>query len=93
MQCKVEYSDEFGQWWNNLSEGEQIEITSVVTLLEERGVFLGYPYSSGVESSRHSHIREHRIQYAGSPYRLLYAFDPRMIAILLIGGDKTGDDR
>jgi hypothetical protein len=23
----------------------------------------------------------------------LYAFDPRRVAILLIGGDKTGDDR
>ena len=24
---------------------------------------------------------------------MLYAFDPRRSAILLIGGDKTGDDR
>lgn len=24
---------------------------------------------------------------------MLYAFDPRRCAILLIGGDKTGDDR
>lgn len=27
------------------------------------------------------------------PLRTLYAFDPRRVAILLIGGDKTGDDR
>ena len=26
-------------------------------------------------------------------YRVLYAFDPRRVAILLLGGDKTGDDR
>jgi len=26
-------------------------------------------------------------------YRTLYAFDPRRAAILLIGGDKTGNDR
>lgn len=25
--------------------------------------------------------------------RILYAFDPRRTAILLIAGDKTGDDR
>ena len=25
--------------------------------------------------------------------RVFYAFDPRRSAILLIGGDKTGDDR
>ena len=38
-------------------------------------------------------MRELRTQHAGRPYRTLYAFDPRRMAILLIGGDKTGDDR
>ena len=38
-------------------------------------------------------MRELRIQHEGRPYRILYAFDPRRIAILLIGGDKTGDKR
>lgn len=43
--------------------------------------------------SKHSHMRELRIQHAGDPYRVLYAFDPRRCAILLIGGNKTGNDR
>ena len=34
-----------------------------------------------------------RIQFEGRPYRVLYAFDPRRTAILLLGGDKTGDQR
>jgi len=38
-------------------------------------------------------MRELRIQHAGKPYRVLYAFDPRRTAILLIGGNKTGKDR
>jgi hypothetical protein len=38
-------------------------------------------------------MRELRIQHAGKPYRVLYAFDPRRTAILLIGGDKTGNAR
>ena len=54
---------------------------------------LGYPFSSGIQESKHSHMRELRVQHAGRPYRVLYAFDPRRVAILLIGGDKTGDDR
>ena len=29
----------------------------------------------------------------GRPLRIFYAFDPLRTAILLIGGDKTGDDR
>lgn len=48
---------------------------------------------SGIETSRHKHMRELRIQHEGRPYRVLYAFDPRRTAILLIGGDKTGNNR
>lgn len=40
-----------------------------------------------------SNMKELRIQYKGRPYRVLYAFDPRRCAILLLGGEKTGDDR
>jgi len=38
-------------------------------------------------------MRELRVQSGGRPLRIFYAFDPRRSAILLIGGDKTGDDR
>jgi len=31
--------------------------------------------------------------YERQPYRVLYALDPRRVAILLIGGKKTGKDR
>jgi len=58
----------------------------------KKKVQLGYPYSSNVKSSKHSHMRELRIQHQGEPYRVLYAFDPRRVAILLIGGCKSGDD-
>ena len=64
-----------------------------VGLLQERGPQLGYPHSSGITTSKHSHMRELRTQHASRPYRTLYAFDPRRAAILLLGGDKTGDDR
>lgn len=93
VSCEVEFTDEFGKWWESLSEDEQDSVDYYVRLLEERGATLGYPYSSRVESSRHEHMRELRVQHAGKPYRVLYAFDPRRMAILLIGGDKTGDDR
>jgi len=38
-------------------------------------------------------MRELRIQHRGRPYRVLYAFDPNRAAMLLIGGDKTGNNR
>jgi hypothetical protein len=38
-------------------------------------------------------MRELRVQSGGKPLRIFYAFDPRRTAILLIGGDKTGNKR
>lgn len=93
MAWEIEFTDEFETWWNTLDEHEQASIDARVQLLEERGVTLGYPYSSGVKGSRHSQMRELRVQHHGRAYRVLYAFDPRRTAILLLGGDKTGNDR
>ena len=59
----------------------------------ESGASLGFPHSSSIEGSKYSHMRELRIQSAGHPIRVLYAFDPRRSAILLIGGVKAGNDR
>jgi len=89
----VEYTDEFGRWWDRLAEAEQEAIAASVELLEIKGPSLGYPHSSKVRGSRHGSMRELRTQHRGRPLRTLYAFDPRRVAILLIGGDKTGDDR
>jgi hypothetical protein len=93
MTCEVEYTDEFEQWWNILTADEQVSIAAGVELLEDYGVNLPFPYSSGINDSKHGHMRELRIQHGGRPYRVLYAFDPTRKAILLIGGDKTGNDR
>jgi hypothetical protein len=92
MAWEIEYTDQFEEWWLGLEEDEQDSIDQVINLLEELGPSLDYPYSSKVYDSIHSRMRELRIQHRGDPYRVLYAFDPRRVAILLIGGNKTGDD-
>ena len=68
----------FEDWWVELSEQEQDDVTAIVELLE---------------ASRHSHMRELRIQSHGDPLRIFYAFDPTRSAILLIGGNKTGQEK
>ena len=93
MAWEVEFTDEFARWWHTLDGEEQDAIDVVVGLLEEKGPQLPFPQSSKISSSRHSHLRELRIQYRGEPYRILYAFDPRRVALLLVGGSKTGDER
>jgi hypothetical protein len=89
----VENTDEFGSWFVDLSETDQDAIDFTVDLLIAQGPNLRFPHSSGIGNSQHSHMRELRIQSEGRPLRVFYAFDPRRSAILLIGGDKTGDDR
>jgi hypothetical protein len=93
MGWEVEYTDEFEEWWSALTEEEQISVAATVQLLEERGPQLPFPHSSGINGSKHTHLRELRTQHEGRPYRTLYAFDPKRAAILLLGGDKTGDDQ
>ncbi len=93
MSWEIEYTDEFGEWWSELSAAGQEDISAIAEILEERGPDLPFPYSSGVEGSKHAHMRELRVQSSGKPLRIFYAFDPRRTAILLIGGDKTGNKR
>ena len=92
MAWEVEYTDEFENWWTSLTEIEQEDVVSYVRRLEDRGPNLPFPHSSGIAQSRHSHMRELRVQSHGDPFRVFYAFDPRRMAILLIGGAKAGSD-
>ena len=71
MSWEVEYTDEFGEWWNSLTEGEQVALDASVRLLEDRGPSLGFPHSSGINGSKHNHMRELRIQQGGRPLRTL----------------------
>ena len=93
MAWEVEYTAEFNRWWNSLTHREQDRIDSGVQLLIHHGPQLPFPHSSGVRSSRHSHMRELRVQIGGRPFRVFYAFDPRRTAAILVGGDKTGNSR
>jgi hypothetical protein len=93
MSWLVEYTDEFGTWWDGLAETVQNDVSAVVELLIGQGPNLPFPHSSDVKGSRHGHMRELRVQSGGKPIRIFYAFDPRRAAILLIGGNKSGDKR
>lgn len=62
-------------------------------MLQEYGPQLTRSHADSIKDSRHSSMKELRTQHAGRPLRTFFAFDPRRSAILLIGGDKTGDKR
>lgn len=92
MEWEIEFTDEFEAWWEGLSEAEQESVRAKVILLREFGPGLRRPHSGHIRGSKHAHMKELIVQHAGEPYRVLYAFDPRREAILLIGGNKAGKD-
>jgi hypothetical protein len=69
-----------------------VPVDHLVGLLEQRGVQLGHPYSSAVKLTRYP-LRELRSRSTSAPLRIFYAFDPARDAVLIIGGNKKGDDR
>jgi hypothetical protein len=55
-------------------------------------VTLGFPYSSDIKGSKHP-LRELRCKSAGKPLRVFYAYNPVRDAVMILGGDKSGDKR
>lgn len=86
---EVEYTLEFENWWRELSVEQQEALDDRVMLLAEHGPGLKRPVVAEIESSRHARMKELRVSRAGA-LRVLFAFDPRSHAILLLGGDKFG---
>lgn len=89
----VEGTDEFADWYASLDADEQDALNYSIDLLEEYGPALARPHADAIQGSRYPNMRELRTQANGRPFRTFYAFDPRRMAILLIGGDKTSDER
>ena len=86
---EVEYTDELTAWWRELTKDQQEALDDRVMLLAEVGPALRRPVVGEVSTSRHNNMKELRVSRAGE-LRVLFAFDPRRCAILLLGGDKSG---
>ncbi len=86
----VEYTDEFGLWFRSLTEErEKASIRAAVNILSEKGPSLGRPLVDTLTGSAYANMKE--LRPVGTTIRILFAFDPRRIAILLLGGDKAGE--
>ncbi len=88
----VNVTEEFERWIGGLSHRDQKAVLQVVKILEQVGIALGSPYSSALKGTRHP-LRELRPKSGASPLRIIYAFDPKREALLLLGGDKGSDKR
>lgn len=78
-------------WLLKLDQGSYEQVVAAIELLEERGPALGRPLVDTVSGSRHKNMKELRPGSTGrSELRVLFAFDPKRHAVLLVGGDKSG---
>jgi hypothetical protein len=93
MTWTVLITDEYEHWFLSLTNDEQIDVLAMVDILEIKGPQLSRPYADTLQGTKKvRNLKELRIQHAGKPYRVFYAFDPKRNAILLCGGRKDGSD-
>lgn len=89
MPYEVNTSEDFRAWWADLTVEQQEDITARVELLRQHGPTLGRPTVDRVQGSAFHNMKELRCS-SGGALRVLFAFDPQRQAILLLGGDKSG---
>jgi hypothetical protein len=86
---EVELTNEARDWYLALSAKDQQAIGGAIDLLAEKGPTLGRPAVDTIARSRHPNMKE--LRSFGGHLRALFAFDPRRVAIVLLGGDKHED--
>jgi len=86
---QVLYTDEVQAWLDALSKDQRDAFFARVTLLQQHGPNLGRPVVDTVKGSAYQNMKELRLSKSGS-LRVLFIFDPLRRAIILLGGDKTG---
>ena len=80
--------EEVERWYFTLDEDTMAAVTGAIDLLELEGPTLGRPTVDKVNGSKYHSMKE--LRPAGTSIRILFIFDPRRQAILLLGGDKAG---
>ncbi len=66
---EIEFTDEFGRWWDELTEAAQDAVAASVRLLEELGPGLPRPHADTLNGSRQPNMKELRTQCQGRPLR------------------------
>lgn len=91
MTWQVEGTDQFVEWYRALQAGERDATDAVVEMLIDDGPNLGRPHADTLEGSQLANLKELRPPGPGKHLRILFVFDPRRHAILLLGGNKAGN--
>jgi hypothetical protein len=86
----VEIGGEFEPEFDDLHEDVRTEALALARLLQQFGPELGRPRVDTLNGSRHANMKELRFSAADGEWRVVFAFDTKRKAILLVAGDKSG---
>ena len=86
----VEIGDEFKLEFFALPNHVPLEILALSRVLQQFGPQLGRPRVDTLNGSRHGNMKELRFGAADGEWRVAFAFDSKLKAILLVAGDKSG---
>ena len=82
--------DYIERWLDEQDESTLRQVYADLLVLEREGPSLGRPLVDRVKGSKLHHLKELRVTSCGSPViRILFAFDPKRQAVLLLAGDKS----
>ena len=85
-------TDEFLEWFRTMDAHSKELITVAIDRLAQMGPHLGRPLVDRIEGSQLHNLKELRPGSSGrSEVRILFVFDPWRAAVLLTGGDKSGN--
>jgi len=82
-------TEEFIEWFRDLDIQAATDIAVVLKVLAEFGHLLGRPYVDTLKGSKLKNLKELRVRSLARPFRILFVFDPKRRAVLLIGGNKA----
>ena len=86
-------SKEFEDWFRNIDSQAKKDIFASIETLREFGSSLGRPHVDTLNGSKLKNLKELRVRSSGKPYRILFIFDPKRRALLLVGGNKAEDKK
>ncbi len=93
MPYALVYLEEFATWLGAQEKSLQLRTLAFLELLKERGPLLGRPYADTLKGSKLTNLKELRVQHKSEPIRILFAFDPKQQAVVILAGSKEADKR
>ncbi|MBR5940193.1 MAG: type II toxin-antitoxin system RelE/ParE family toxin [Neisseriaceae bacterium] len=78
------------KWLATLNDDAVDKIFATINILKQQGSKLGRPYADTLKGSKYPNLKELRVAFGRSVFRICFIFDPLRNAVILCGGDKQG---